>query len=128
MSAKDGLESEAWYRHQGLGAGDAVLASRPRPGPATLLLSFKANLSTERKGTRMTTICLSEETIASLKNLDEPLDFCDESGHLLGSFTPDMAMQKLLPIAAAESEGDLRAVEGQLGPEMSVFGFETDLE
>ena len=78
----------------------------------------------------MTTICLSEETIASLENLDEPLDFCDESGHLLGSFIPEAAMHdpaaELLPIA--EAEGDLRAVEGQLGPEMCVFGFETDLE
>ena len=61
----------------------------------------------------MTTICLSEKAIASLENLDEPLDFCDESGHLLGSFIPEAAMQELLPIA--EAEGDLRAVEGQLG-------------
>jgi hypothetical protein len=128
MSAKDGLESEAWYRHRGLGAGDAVLASRQRPGPATLLLSFKANLSRERKGTRMTTICLSEEIIALLENLDEPLDFCDESGHLLGSFIPEPAMRELLPIAEVESEGDLRAVEEQLGAEMCVFGFERDLE
>ena len=40
----------------------------------------------------MTTICLSEEIIAALANLDEPLDFCDESGHLLGSFVPEAAM------------------------------------
>ena len=73
----------------------------------------------------MTTICLSEKVIASLENLDEPLDFCDESGHLLGSFIPEVAMQELLPIA--EAEGDLRAVEGQLGPEMCVFGFEKDI-
>ncbi len=74
----------------------------------------------------MTTICLSQEIIASLENLDKPLDFCDESGHLLGSFIPEMAMQELLPIA--EAEVDLRVVEAQLGPEMGVFGFETDLE
>ena len=74
----------------------------------------------------MTTICLSEETIALLENLDEPEDFCDESGHLLGSFIPEPAMPEMLPIA--EAQGDLRAVEGQLGPEMCVFGFETDLE
>jgi len=74
----------------------------------------------------MTTICVSEEVIASLENLDEPLDFCDESGHLLGAFTPEMAMEELQPIA--EAEGDLRAVEVQLGPELCVFGFEKDLE
>jgi len=83
-------------------------------------------LSSEKEGTRMTTICLSEEIIALLENLEEPLDFCDESGHLLGSFVPQAAMEELLPIAVAVS--DVRAVEGQLGPEMSVFGFETDLE
>ncbi len=76
----------------------------------------------------MTTICLSEKAIASLENLDKPLGFCDESGHLLGSFIPEAAMQELRPLAEAEAEGDLRAVEGQLGPEMCVFGFETDLE
>jgi hypothetical protein len=89
-------------------------------------LSFEANLSREREGTRMTTICLSEEIIALLENLDEPLDFCDESGHLLGSFLPKAAIQDVLPIAG--TEGDLRAVEAQLGLELCVFGFETDLE
>ena len=74
----------------------------------------------------MTTICLSEEMIASLENLDEPLEFCDESGHPLGSFIPEAAMPGLLPIP--EAEVDLRVVEAQLGPEMCVFGFETDLE
>ena len=74
----------------------------------------------------MTAICLSEEVIALLENLDQPLDFCDESGYLLGSFIPEPAMQELLPIA--EAEDDLRAVEAQLGPEMCVFGFEMDLE
>jgi hypothetical protein len=74
----------------------------------------------------MTTICLSEEIIALLDNLDGPMDFCDESGNLLGSFLPEAAMQELLPIAAAQAE--LHAVEGQLGPEMSVYGFEADLE
>ena len=74
----------------------------------------------------MTTICVSQEIIASLENLDKPLDFCDESGRLLGSFIPEMAMQELRPIA--EAEGHLRAVEEQLGPEMGVFGFEADLE
>ncbi len=74
----------------------------------------------------MTTICLSEEMIASLENLDEPLEFCDESGHPLGSFIPEAAMQELRPIA--EVEGDLPAVKEQLGAEMCVFGFETDLE
>jgi len=74
----------------------------------------------------MTTICLSEKLIEGLENLDEPLDFCDESGHLLGSFIPEAAMQEMLPVAVLEA--DLGAVEGRLGPEMSVFGFETDLE
>jgi len=89
-------------------------------------LSFKANLSTERKGTRMTTICLSEKIIESLEKLDEPLDFCDESGHLLGSFIPEAAMPELLPMVAAEAV--LRAAEEDLGPEICVYGFERDLE
>ena len=41
----------------------------------------------------MTTICLSEEIIALLENLDEPLDFCDETGRLLGTFIPEAAMR-----------------------------------
>ncbi len=74
----------------------------------------------------MTTICLSEEIIALLENLDEPLDFCDESGHLLGSFIPEAAVgdQPLM----AWAKGDLGEVKEQFGPEMGVFGFETDLE
>ena len=74
----------------------------------------------------MTTICLSEEIIALLENLDEPLDFCDESGHLLGSFIPEAVVgdQPLM----AWAKGDLGEVKEHLGPEMGVFGFETDLE
>jgi hypothetical protein len=74
----------------------------------------------------MTMVCLSEETIALLENLDEPLDFCDESGHLLGSFIPEAARPEMLPIA--EVEIDLRAIKDKLGPELCVFGFATDLE
>ncbi len=74
----------------------------------------------------MTTICLTEEMIASLDNLEGPLDFCDESGHLLGSFIPETAMQELLPIEKVEFQ--LHVVEEQLGPEMGIYGFETDLE
>jgi hypothetical protein len=82
-------------------------------------LSFEANLTREREGTRMTTICVSQEIIASLENLDKPLDLCDESGRLLGSFIPEMAMQEMRPIA--EAEGDLRAGRFRLrgGPGMT---------
>jgi len=74
----------------------------------------------------MTTICLSEEMIALLGNLDKPLEFCDESGCLLGSFIPEEAAQELEPISVLESK--LQIVEEHLGPEMCIFGFETDLE
>ncbi len=74
----------------------------------------------------MTTICLTEETIAMLENLEGPLDFCDESGHLLGSFIPETEMPELMPIA--EVERRFHVIEEQLGPEMGIFGFEADLE
>jgi len=92
----------------------------------TFLSSFEVNLSSESEGTRMTTICLSEEIIAVLENLDEPHDFCDEAGHLLGSFIPEAVMPELLPIVAAE--GVLEAAEEDLGPEICIYGFERDLE
>ena len=72
----------------------------------------------------MTTICLREEIIEALENLDEPLDFCDESGRLLGSFIPE-AMQEMLPVSVTS---DHQFIEERLGPEMGIFGFETDLE
>ena len=74
----------------------------------------------------MTTICLSEQIIAKLDNLDKPLEFCDESGHLIGSFIPEAVVRDHPLIARAKAE--LRVVETQLGPEMCVFGFEADLE
>ncbi len=74
----------------------------------------------------MTTICLTEEMIALLENLEGPLDFCDESGHLLGTFFPETAMPDLLPIV--RSEGQLHLVDEQLGSELGIFCFETDLE
>ncbi len=74
----------------------------------------------------MTTICLTEETIAMLDNLEGPRDFCDESGRLLGSFIPETEMRDLMPIARVERSFHL--VEQQLGPEMGIFGFKADLE
>ena len=74
----------------------------------------------------MTTICVSEEIITLLDNLDEPVDFCDESGHLLGSFIPEPALGYQPSIVWVR--GDHREAEDHLGPEMCVFGYEADLE
>ena len=39
----------------------------------------------------MTRITLDRATTELLNNLSEPLEFCDETGWLLGTFTPEAA-------------------------------------
>ena len=39
----------------------------------------------------MTRITLDRATMELLHNLSEPLEFCDETGWLLGTFTPEAA-------------------------------------
>ncbi len=74
----------------------------------------------------MRTICLSEEAIALLENLDAPFEVCDESGHLIGLFNPEPRPSELLPVSAPVVEVLVHAED--LGPEMCVYGFEADLE
>lgn len=74
----------------------------------------------------MRRITLDRATIELLHNLSEPLVFCDETGWLLGTFTPETAE----PLEASVSVDKLHRheVEAGLGPEMSVYGYEMDLE
>jgi hypothetical protein len=74
----------------------------------------------------MTTICLSEKMIKRLDNLDHLLNFCDEEGRLIGSFVPEAMKAGLKPVPRAENVP--RPVDGELGVEMCVYGFQTDLE
>ena len=45
----------------------------------------------------MTKIVLDSQTLARLRDLKETLQFVDESGHLLGLFTPNVDPRLLMP-------------------------------
>ncbi|MFO0891793.1 MAG: hypothetical protein U0790_21970 [Isosphaeraceae bacterium] len=74
----------------------------------------------------MTRITLDRETIELLRNLDEPMEFCDETGWMLGRFMPEA--HELVEAAVSAEEAHLHEVEASLGEEMSVYGYEQDLE
>jgi hypothetical protein len=74
----------------------------------------------------MTRITLDRATQELLHNLSEPLEFCDESGWLLGRFMPE-AHELAMATVAATRQHQHEAEEG-LGPELGVYGYEQDLE
>ena len=74
----------------------------------------------------MTRIMIDRATIELLHNLGEPLELCDETGWLLGRFTPEM--HEMVEATVSAEKAHLREVEGALGEEMSVYGYEEDLE
>ena len=98
----------------------------------------------------MTRITLDRATTELLNNLSEPLEFCDETGWLLGTFTPEAAQlveaeaaqlveaeaAQLVEAEAAQLvEATVSAeklhrheVEAGLGEEISVYGYEKDLQ
>lgn len=74
----------------------------------------------------MTRITLDRATIELLHNLGEPLEFCDETGWLLGMFTPEA--HEPAPTVVSSDAAHRREVEASLGEEISIFGYEEDLE
>lgn len=74
----------------------------------------------------MTRITLDRATIESLGNLDEPMEFCDETGWVLGSFTPQV--HELVKTTTPDELTHRREVEATLGEEISIYGYEEDLE
>jgi len=74
----------------------------------------------------MTRINLDRATQELLHNLSEPMEFCDESGWLLGMFMPEA--HELVGATASSEKQHLHQVEERLGPELGVFGFEHDID
>ena len=72
----------------------------------------------------MRRIIVDRATIALLDNLSEPLEFCDESGWVLGTFTPEAG--ELVEVTASVER--LHHQEAGLGEEISVYGYGMDLE
>jgi len=74
----------------------------------------------------MTRITLDRATTELLHNLSEPLEFCDETGWLLGTFTPEAA--QLVEATGSAEKLHRHEVEAGLGEEISVYGYEKDLQ
>ena len=74
----------------------------------------------------MTRITLDRATTELLNNLSEPLEFCDETGWLLGTFTPEAA--QLVEATVSAEKLHRHEVEAGLGEEISVYGYEKDLQ
>jgi hypothetical protein len=73
----------------------------------------------------MIRVTVDSATLGRLRGLQEPLELCDESGRVLGTFTP--AAGPPASGAAAGSGRDREAAAGS-GPELNVYGREGDLE
>jgi hypothetical protein len=73
----------------------------------------------------MTKVTVDQATLGRLRGLQEPLELCDESGRVLGTFTPAAGAP---PGGAAAGAGRGREVEADQGPELNVYGREKDLE
>ncbi len=74
----------------------------------------------------MRRIIVDRATIALLDNLSEPLEFCDESGWVLGTFIPQAG--ELVEVTASVERLQHQEVEAGLGEEISVYGYGMDLE
>jgi len=74
----------------------------------------------------MRRIIVDRATIALLDNLSEPLEFCDESGWLLGTFIPEAG--ELVEVTASAERLYHQEVGADLGEEFNVYGYEMDLE
>jgi len=82
----------------------------------------------------MTRITLDRATTELFHNLSEPLEFCDETGWLLGTFTPEAAQlveaeaAQLVEATVSAEKLHRHEVEAGLGEEISVYGYEKDLQ
>jgi len=82
----------------------------------------------------MTRITLDRATTELLHDLSEPLEFCDETGWLLGTFTPEAAQlveaeaAQLVEATVSAEKLHRHEVEAGLGEEISVYGYEKDLQ
>ncbi len=74
----------------------------------------------------MLRVTLDQATMELLHNLREPLELCDESGTLLGTFIPEAG--ELARSGVSSRKMAHEEEEGDLGEEMSIFGYEQDLE
>ena len=74
----------------------------------------------------MTRITLEQATVELLHNLSEPLEFCDVTGWVLGTFMPEA--HELAGTTASAEKQHLHEVEEGLGPELGVYGYEQDLD
>jgi hypothetical protein len=74
----------------------------------------------------MLRITLDRATMQFLHNLSEPMELCDETGLPLGRFFPDMGgvVGMTMPPGAMAHHPSVAG----LGEEISVFGYEEDLE
>lgn len=62
----------------------------------------------------MTRVVVDTETLSRLLNLAQPLEFCTESGHVLGTFTPLPEREAALRSEPCVSEEELqRRAQGE---------------
>lgn len=73
----------------------------------------------------MTKVTVDQATLGRLRGLQEPVELCDESGRVLGTFTPAAGAP---PGGTAAGAGRGREAAADQGPELNVYGRETDLE
>jgi hypothetical protein len=74
----------------------------------------------------MLRITLDHGTLELLLNLREPLELCDEAGTLRGTFVPEAA--DLVELACSCERMSHAEHGNDLGEEISIYGYEQDLE
>ncbi|MGC8638284.1 MAG: hypothetical protein ACP5XB_00220 [Isosphaeraceae bacterium] len=65
-------------------------------------------------------------TIELLRSLREPVELCNETGEVLGTFTPEPA--ELVTAAASTPPAHPWEAHENLGAELDVFGYEHDID
>jgi hypothetical protein len=75
---------------------------------------------------KMMRIILDRATIEMLHDLREATQFFDETGWLLGKFIPEACA--LAEVAVSADSSQQPEEKERLGEEISIFGYEMDLE